>query len=660
MKTDLVKTFGFFSELPGGCIHPQGWLRSWAQVNAQGWLLDYARQKHPGVWGKLWMRNPTSAWVFDENNQTLTLCDYTAYFADGALRYAGFFPEGELAGEMQAWVEQLLLSQDPDGYIGAFEPQARWQHWLEIFSQTLVLEALLYRCQVTDEAQLFEACLHAAEAQIQAWGRDINHSIFSSHGTVVVRLMMRLYALTGESKYLRFAREVLAKYGRTEVFLKGGDALYGEHNAVGTEHAGFPALVYEFSGEPELLEASKAAWQMLAEKHLSVAGGPHGVEQMLRTGPRAGCEHCGTVEWIFTSDALARITGEVKYADAAERAFYNAYPAAKSVDGRLVTYTHAPNQLAASEWSNPHDFEPPDWWASRAYYSSAHEPLCCNANGPRAIPIFINAMLKRSSGGLAVAYYGPFQAETELSQAGKVAIRADTEYPFEDDVRLEITPEREAEFPLLLRIPGWSSSARVEVGQEPPVVAEPGRFFEIRRRWKPGDTLRIIFENPIRLVNWKESEFHLRSAGAVVQRGPLTFALPVQEDWQRFKPPAQAPAQDPGKVIAYKVLPAKDASWNYAIHMDRQQPEKSFKLVRLPAPQGALPWECPPLALEVQARRVLNWFMEGDPTHPMTPGMPFLPLELADAEETVRLVPFGFTHLRLAYVPVIEREAGRR
>jgi DUF1680 family protein len=375
---------------------------------------------------------------------------------------------------------------------------------------------------------------------------------------------------------------------------------------------------------------------------------------MLRTGPRVGCEHCGTVEWIATSDILARVTGEIKYADAVERALFNAYPAAKSDDGRLVTYTHAPNQLVATEWSNPHDYEPPDWWASRAYYHSAHEPLCCNSNGPRAIPMVINAMLRYSSDGLAVMYYGPFQAKAELPGAGKVAIRAISDYPFEDEVRLEITPEQDADFPLLLRIPGWCASAQVTVNQEAPQPAESGRYFRVQRLWQTGDAVRIVFENPIRLVDWKESEFHLRSAAVVVQRGPLTFALPVPEDWQRFTPPAQAPVQDPSQVVAYRVLPARDAAWNYAIRVDRAEPEKSFNLVRLPTPPGARPWKYPPMTLEVQARRILNWYLEGDSSHPMTPGMPFLPLELAEAEETIRLVPFGFTHLRLAYVPVIQ------
>jgi hypothetical protein len=46
--------------------------------------------------------------------------------------------------------------------------------------------------------------------------------------------------------------------------------------------------------------------------------------------------------------------------------------------------------------------------------------------------------------------------------------------------------------------------------------------------------------------------------------------------------------------------------------------------------------------------------MEGEPNHPLTPGFPFTPMELSQDIETVVLVPFGATRLRMTYLPIIE------
>ena len=45
--------------------------------------------------------------------------------------------------------------------------------------------------------------------------------------------------------------------------------------------------------------------------------------------------------------------------------------------------------------------------------------------------------------------------------------------------------------------------------------------------------------------------------------------------------------------------------------------------------------------------------MEGDPEHPMTPGFPFHPIKCSEQIETVTLVPFGTTRLRMTYLPII-------
>ena len=679
-----VKTYGCFAPLPAGSIKPGGWLRAYAHINASSWLLHYARSQDVGVYGKFWQRNQTAAVVFDEFNQTLTLCDYTAYFADGLVHYAQLFPDSDLAVEARSWLERLLASQDV-GYLGAFEPHARWQHWLEIFSQALTQEALLFWYEFSDDDRFLSAAAAAARPQMQAWyhpeqalppaeylasgshehcSNDQEHpaaqvqpGIFSGHGTIIVRALGRLYALTGDLTYLRFATDVLDRYGMTRTFLQPGDGVFGLHNAVGSEHVGLPAMLYEYNGVPELLQASQAAWEMLEQKHLSVDGTPHGNETMQFTGPLHNCEHCSTVEWFITSNVLARLTSEIKYADAAEKAFYNAYPAAKSPDGMLVAYMHTPNQLVASEWSQPHGWTSPDWCASRQHYHSAHEPLCCNVNGSRGIPYFIKSMVVRTSDGLAILYYGQCQAEATLPHAGRVSVQMDTGYPFEDQVMITIgtssdSPGQPVAFSLRLRIPGWCRAANLTLnGVKLETACQPGTYTIIERSWRPGDQLLLRFDYPIRLIEYPRSEFGIREAGYAIQRGPLIYALPVQEDWQEFQAPAHGPGTD---IRSFRVLPMPESAWNYALILDRQRPETGVKLIQLESPEDGRPWEYAPVGLQVAARRVLNWYLEGDMEHPKTPLLPFRPMKLSEEETLITLVPFGFTHLRMTFLPVDE------
>ena len=658
-----IQTFGRFTKLPAGSIQPTGCLRKWAEAVAGGWLADYTRHKDPGVYGRLWHRSQGGDVAFTDTGETIWPPDYGAYYADGLIRNALFLPGSELSREAEQWARLALASQDADGYLGAFAPPGRWQHWLEIFTQSLVIEALLAHYEATGDAELLQACEHAASAQRQAWANSDDRRIFSTHGAIATRAMCRLYALTGNATYLDFARDVLAAYGKTDSYChpgqkwwytQPGDMLAGEHVVMETQHVGLPAILYEYTGCPELLAASRSAWQMMVDFHLSVTGTPHGNEPMFRVGPRESSEHCAVIEWIATSGVLARVTGETKYADEVERAIYNAYPAAKSADGMTVAYMHAPNQLVAAEWGSSPFYDNVES-NCRQHYHSAHEPLCCNANSPRGLPNFIEHMVMSCGDGLAVVCYGPCQARTLIPDAGEVVVRIDTSYPFEDRVRVTVTPARTATFTLRLRIPGWCQATSLTVNGQAQPAPQPGTYAEVRRSWAPGDWVDICFDIPCRLVHWRGADFGLREPGVVVQRGPLTFALPVPEVWRRFDPPASAPVQKPGHApTAYRVLPAEAAAWNYALCIDPADPARSFKLVALGAQGNSEPWQSPPIGLLTKARRVKNWLMDGTPSHPQTPGLPYRPSETAPVTEIVTLVPFGFTHLRLTYLPIAQ------
>ena len=647
--------FSRFSTLPAKSIAPEGWLLRYAQINANGWVLKYAKDAMPSVWGRYVHRTSNPKLGFSDHDEWLDAPDYGSYFGDALVHYAGLFPDSEVGAEAQQWAAQLVASQDADGYIGAFTLKARWQCWLEIFSQSLLINALMFRYDCTGDAAVLATCQRAADHILEIWSHppaDIEFGIFSGHGAVIVRSMGKLYAATGQDRYRKFGQTVLERYGRTQDYLAGGDKIVHGHDAVATEHIGLPAAVYEYTGTPDLLKASQMAWEMM-QPYLSVDGTVYGNEMIFNVGSRANCEHCGAVEWMITSRDLSRITGAAKYADAVERAMFNGYPAPKTPDGMAVGYMHTPNQLVASEWSQPHDNDGDvDWWASRQHISTAHEPLCCNSNGPRGIPFFIESMVVRSGKGLAVSCYGPCKVTAKLPDAGEVRLTLDTEYPFEDEVRVIVDAEKAVTFPLQFRIPGWCTSAAVEVnGQASGASAEPGAYTTVERTWAPGDKVTLRFVNPIRILWRRRPEFRIRARCAAIERGPLVFSLPVEPDWRQFTPPAHGPGEN---IRAYRLFPNDAASWNYALIINADHPEMSLTLKKLPTVADSRPWDAnPPVGLEVKARRVLNWRMEGDPEHPKTPGFPFNPMQLADEIETVTLVPFGATRLRMTYLPII-------
>ncbi len=627
-------------------------------------------------------------------------CDFAGYFADGLVRYSHLLPESQLAAEMDDWLRRVLASQDPDGYLGPFERDVRNVQILEAFTIAIVIEALLQHYRLTGDGALLRSCEEAFQPLLEHWrggGLRDNPSMYKLHGTYVIRAATQLYGITGKSEYLACARAILTRFGRVKDYLRfyterdirerrrklgwvppepedqfsppahfryqydftdflgfsassiggGYNACSGRHNVCESEDVGMPAMVYEYTGDRKLLRASETAWTMM-QAHLSPDGSPLGNELLLHRGPRASTEHCGAVEWMITNQVLARVTGEVKYADAVERAFFNAYPAAKSPDGLLVAYLHAANQLVATEWNIPKANDHDEGWSSH-FFSTAHDPLCCNANGPRAIPHFISGMAVLDGDGLTLLHYGPCTMSVDLPEFGRVTLHQDTSYPFEDSVRIRIEEAPRDAFALGVRVPGWCSSLEITINgtawRGKPV---PGKIARMRRRWRPGDRVGLRFEVPIRLIPHPETA--LRESGMAVQRGPLLYALPVSEDWQLYQ---ATHAWARGEPLSYQLLLKRRSGWNVALSVAPDDPDASFTLVKRRVSGKANPWERAhaPIGLRTRVRRVKNWGPGGDRQHPETPGMPFKPMELAERTSTVTLLPYGSTRLRLTYLP---------
>lgn len=648
-------------ELPSGAVMPEGRWRRSLELIADGWLRGVVEARDPRFYSTFWERNTFGPLPGDVH------AEWAGYTADAILRLSHLLPDSWIAAEAGPWLERVLASQDADGYLGAYRPEERWRHGFELWSQDRLLQALLCEYENSGEARVLEACARAgrrlvAQFQTPEWAglyarpRTDPGPYQAGHSLNIIHPLFRLGELTGEADFTELALTLARDYDAAAGEYSAARFLSAErlnaHIVTLCEHLSIPAAVYAHGGGRRWLEASRRAVDLLCAQSLQVTGVPSGNENTYGRGPRKYTEHCGAIEWMISCSRLLAVTGEVRFADLAERAMMNAYFASRHPHGGSVAYNHAPNQLLAADWTAPYE----DNWDRaefRAHYSSRHEPRCCNANTSRGLPNYVaRAALAAPDGGLALVYYGPCRVAARVAGGGLARLAVLTDYPFEDIVRVRVEAAPAEPFALWLRVPGWCRAAEARVNGEVLEPPAPGTFCRIERAWRAGDEVELAFDIPITLDRY-EASWH-GVPGVAVLRGPLTFALPIPERWS----PAEGGGD--GADEDWNVVPRADAIWNVALELDLEHPERSLTLERFMIIDETAPWECPPLGLAARARALPHWQADTINGRAQTPGLPPPPLRPAGGELEVTLVPFAFTHIRMTYLPVVGLESTRQ
>jgi hypothetical protein len=544
--------------------------------------------------------------------------------------------------------------------------------WYNAWGAHLHIRALMTWFEASGDERVLNLCHRVALELLEALHNPESHAFDGDHQVNMASSCAQLYGYTGDKRLLDMAIEVMDRFdvgGLPNLKrLLNDDRLYG-HCVNYCEDIRHPAEVYIFSGNPDHLRASIRGVELTFKDHMQVQGVPTGNEPVNGKGPLKETEHCDTVEWSFVGHALLAATGEVKYADLAEKALLNAWAGSRKWNARSVCYNHAPNQITASSWEGT--------WVPRMCYSPYHQPQCCNLNSHRAVHPYINRMwMLNPDTGLAAVYYGSCKLMVDMRCAGMVEIIEESEYPFGEDVKITVNPESPSNFPIKLRIPGWCTDASVFVNGAPlPDKPQAGSFYTIHRTWQPGDVIDLKLPMPITLEwceTFEEPAFHdpnhldvnpehttqigLRLVSTpipgkhfvAVSRGPLVYTLYLKH--QAVVEPFE------NEVEGYPVesfIPAEDCGpWNVALVLDKNDPTRSFKFVELATPAGALPFEHPPIGLKCKARIIPDWKAGGSPDKPLTT-LPPVPYEASGDEVEVLLVPFGCTRIRLTWLPFV-------
>ena len=79
----------------------------------------------------------------------------------------------------------------------------------------------------------------------------------------------------------------------------------------------------------------------------------------------------------------------------------------------------------------------------------------------------------------------------KLKSGLSVTLAQKTEYPIEGLNVIRVTPSKAGEFTLKLRIPHWSTRTSVKLNGKAIPGIEPGRYAEIKRKWRRGDRIDL-------------------------------------------------------------------------------------------------------------------------------------------------------------------------
>jgi hypothetical protein len=164
-------------------------------------------------------------------------------------------------------------------------------------------------------------------------------------------------------------------------------------------------------------------------------------------------------------------------------------------------------------------------------------------------------------------------------------------------------------------------------------LCEPGSFETIERVFANGDTVQMSFPMPVRLRMWG-------SNAASIERGPLVYSLKIEET----ATPVFGEKTTP-EFPAWDILPA--SPWNYGLQVNAFDASQVQVVERKVT---GFPWDTSnsPVELRVPARRISAWTLP-EKTNPALPEKP-----VGDGEvETITLVPYGATRIRLTVFPLL-------
>lgn len=459
-------------------------------------------------------------------------------------------PDATLEARADMWIDKIAAAQLPDGYLNTYYTlnglDKRWtdmeKH--EDYNAGHLIEAAVAYYQTTGKRKLLDVAIRFAN-HIDSTFRLQNRHWVSGHQEIELALV-KLYHLTQNDRYIKLAQWYLEQrghgYGKGVIWNDWKDPAYCQDDKPVKEQGQIEGhavrAMYLYTGAADVaattqdtgyMKAMKTIWEDVVYRNMYLTGGigSSGRNEGFSAdydlpNAEAYCETCASVGMVFWNQRMNLLTGDSKYADVLERSLYNGALDGLSLKGDRFFYG---NPLLST-----------GGYSRREWFGTA----CCPSNIARLVASLGDYIYAKSDNAIYTNLFVGSTATIALKKT-TVIIQQQTDYPWNGDVQLRVSPQKKATFGLRLRLPGWAQNSPVPgntyqyVSREPTAFTltvngknvaytEEQGYAVINREWQKGDV--VLFQLPMQVKRVVASDSVQANRNRVaLQRGPLVYCF---------------------------------------------------------------------------------------------------------------------------------------
>lgn len=469
-------------------------------------------------------------------------------------------PNAELEKTADEVIALMGRAQQEDGYLNTYyivnEPNNRWTNIRdnhELYCAGHLIEAAVAYFQATGKKQFLDIMCKYADYIDSVFGPEEDKlKGYPGHQEIELALV-KLYDVTGNQKYLHLSKYFIDERGKqphyfdiekkkrkdTKPFWFNDDYAYHQaHKPVREQkeavgHAVRATYMYTAmtdlavkTQDESLKKACEELWNNVTQKQMYITGGIGSMEfgeafsfNYDLPNDLSYTETCASIALVFWANRMLQLDANNKYADVMELALYNGTISGMDLDGKKFFYVN-PLEVLPEACEKRKD---------KKHVKSVRQKwfgcACCPPNLARLIASIGHYIYSQKEKEVFVHLYMGNETTVQIEN-NKVKLTQQTNYPWDGDVSMIVSPEREESFTVALRIPGWAKGTVMKVNGEiiDHIPLMKNGYVYLNRKWQENDHIELTFPMVVERI---QSNLQVRhNVGKVaLQRGPVVYCL---------------------------------------------------------------------------------------------------------------------------------------